>query len=196
MKSDQQRPRGCHSGACSAFYRASYGVSAFSRRFHGAHNECRLSFLRWRRVEDAVASQRAPYNLLANAKVNAPVEPLLRCRRPIAQIWRPYGKPLGRATAPSFGVLCDPTASTGYATALLRWFAIVLRAARLSTFFLDAVGSPWERCALLCLLGSFHYFCRLRVIKKVARVPANCFGQEQVRSFVGPDLGQNGLPMV
>ena len=40
--------------------------------------------------------------------------------------------------APSLGVLSDPTASTGDATAVM--LAIVLRAPRRSAFFLDAAG--------------------------------------------------------
>ena len=146
LKSDQLRQRGCHSGARSAFYRVLRSlctITTLSRRSQWMQVElCRLSFLHWRRVEDSVASQRAPYNLLANAKVYAPVEPLLRCRRPYSANMATLRQTIG----PSDGVCFE------HAQRARRRSAFYVTQRRLLVMPLRCCGGLRSYCAHLVVL--------------------------------------------
>ena len=146
-----------------------------SRHFHGAHNASTV-LSRCVHCADGMFKIRRHLKDLRTISVKTPRTTIEFAHNPFARPWSSYCV-LGDLTAwlwqphytlfeccgnaepwclfwacskyaPSFGVLCDSTASTGDATVLLwRCLSIVLRAPHHSTFFLDALGLPWECCS-------------------------------------------------
>ena len=140
-----QRPWRCH-GALIAFYRVPTvfmveilcALTVLSLRVHGAHSGC-TALLRRCHCADAVLKTQWHLQELRAVSVQTPTELLFRCRGPycaaMVTLRRPLCALLGRRAnaewrclfwvcskcAPSLGVLCDPTVSNDYATALLRW---------------------------------------------------------------------------
>ena len=133
--------------------------SALSQHFHGPLNACTAFTLRWPHVEDAVTSLIMPLfsvqtpwmtKAFAQQPLCSPVELLLHCRRSycVAMVTlrhcahiRMLSNGICSKCVPSFGVLCNPTASTGNVTVLLQW---CLRSHIVHLGVLHFSWTPWD----------------------------------------------------